>query len=258
MNIIDIKQCGYDRVVDMKRIEFILKELSNKVPPNGDILDVGCGNGVISRLLGKYGYQVQGIDVSDKAIETARKLTVMANVRFDVMSAEELRATKVKYDAIICSEVLEHLHDPSSLLQVLYDSLKDGGRLVVTVPNGNGPREMLVTKPVISLRNKNNRLWRMILRVKTGLGYSGTTVQSDADNLDHVQFFSKKDLKQLSSSNNFRIVKFGSSNFIEDVFPLSLVSRRSRTVQRVDCKLADILPVGFTGGFMTIWEKNII
>lgn len=255
MNTVDINQYEYDRVADIKRLNFIIRSLKTSIPANGRILDVGCGNGVISRHLGKYGYHVLGIDVSNKSVEAARKLNMLENVRFGVMSAEELVTTGIKYDAIICSEVLEHLRDPSSLLRVLFSSLKDQGKLVVTVPNGRGPREMLVTRPVLRMRRKNNWIWKLVKRMKLGLGYKGTTVQSNADNLDHVQFFSRRDLERLSTANNFRIVKFGKANFVEDVFPVSFLAKRFRTLQTLDCKVADILPSRLTGGFFTVWEK---
>ena len=161
-----------------------------------------------------------------------------------------------QYDAIICSEVLEHLNDPGSLLNVLRSSLKDSGKLIVTVPNGKGPRETFVTKPVLNMRKKNNWIWRMLNKTKQGLGYSGTTVQSAADNLDHIQFFSKKDLEVLSQSHQFKIIRFGKANFVEDVFPFSFFTKKIKFLQKLDCKVADVLPLTFTGGFFTVWEKN--
>ena len=87
------------------------------------------------------------------------------------------------------------------------------------------------------------------------MGYSGTTVQSAADNLDHIQFFSKKDLEQLSRKHGFRITGFGKANFVEDVFPFSFFAKRITLLQKIDCKIADLLPTRFTGGFFSVWEK---
>jgi 2-polyprenyl-3-methyl-5-hydroxy-6-metoxy-1,4-benzoquinol methylase len=246
----------YDRIADRKRVDFIADVLHESLPANGKILDVGCGNGVISRHLGRLGFNVLGIDVSEKTIEMARAIEPMPNVRFMKKSAEELVASGEKYDAVICSEVLEHLHDPGALLKVLHQSLAENGKLIVTVPNGKGPRESFVTKPILNLRRKNNWVWRTVVKFKSMLGYKGTTVQSAADNLDHVQFFSKKDLEQLSNQYGFRITGFGKANFVEDVFPFSLFAKRLVFLQKLDCKIADILPYQFTGGFFTVWEKN--
>lgn len=253
------KHYEYDRIADRKRVDFIADVLENRLPPNARILDVGCGNGVISRHLGRLGFSVLGIDVSEKTIDIANSLTKdIPNVTFKKKSAEELVAEGQQYDAVICSEVLEHLNDPGSLLKVLYQTLSPKGKLIVTVPNGRGPRETFVTKPVLNLRRKNNWLWKMIVGVKKSMGYSGTTVQSAADNLDHIQFFSKNDLEALSRKHGFRITGMGKANFVEDVFPFSFFAKRIKVLQKLDCKIADILPYRFTGGFFTVWEKNSV
>jgi SAM-dependent methyltransferase len=247
----------YDRIADRKRVDFIAAVLQEGLAPNARILDVGCGNGVISRHLGSLGFQVLGVDVSEKTIENARAATTLPNVQFQTKSAEELVASGERYDAVICSEVLEHLTDPGALLKVLYATLKEDGKLIVTVPNGQGPRELFVTRPVLHLRNGNSIWWRGLNRIKGMLGYKGTTVQSAADNLDHIQFFSKKDLEDLSRANHFTITRFGKANFIEDVFPFSFFARKIPFLQKLDCKIADILPTRFTGGFFSVWEKTI-
>jgi 2-polyprenyl-3-methyl-5-hydroxy-6-metoxy-1,4-benzoquinol methylase len=246
----------FERIADRKRIDFITDFLKSSLPSNASILDVGCGNGVISRHLGRFGFKVTGIDVSEKAIDKAQSLNQFSNVKFMIKSAEDLITEGIKYDAIICSEVLEHLNDPDALLEVLHKSLSRNGKLIITVPNGNGPRESLVTKPVLKLRTKNNWLWKLIIATKRKLGYNGTTIQSDADNLDHVQFFSKKDIQRLSLKHNLKIIRFGKANFVEDVFPFSFFAKRIKVLQKLDCRLADWLPYYFTGGFFFVCEKN--
>lgn len=246
----------YDRLADRKRLDFIAGAVQGRFSDKARILDVGCGNGVISRHLGKLGFNVLGIDVSEAAIEKARQLNNMDNVKFEVLSAEQLVADGQTFDAVICSEVLEHLSQPSALLKVLHQSIKPEGILIVTVPNGAGPRELLVTRPVLKMREQNGIAWKMVQKLKGGLGYNGTTVQSAASNLDHIQFFKRNDLRRLSEENNFRIVGFGKANFIEDVFPFSFVTKRVPALQWLDCKVADLLPYQFTGGFFSVWEKK--
>jgi SAM-dependent methyltransferase len=246
----------FERIADIKRLNFIIDALKKRLPEGAEVLDVGCGNGVISRSLGAEGFRVRGIDVSEKAIARAKELNKLPNVSFDVVSAEQLVADGRRYYAIICSEVLEHLHEPGRLLGVLNQSLEQDGILIVTVPNGNGPRELFVTRPVISLQKKNNRTWRFVQGVKRLFGYKGTTVQSSADDLTHIQFFTKNSLEKLAGENRFRIVLFGKTNFIEDVFPFSFLAKRIKALQKLDCQFAELLPYSFTGGFVTIWEKD--
>jgi ubiquinone/menaquinone biosynthesis C-methylase UbiE len=245
----------FKKIVDIKRVNFIVDALKTHLPEGAEVLDVGCGNGVISRYLGSQGFVVRGVDVSDKAIERARSLNTFPNVRFEVVSAEQLVADGQRYHAVVCSEVLEHLNEPGKLLKVLYQILHDDGVLVVTVPNGKGPRESLVTRPVQRMQKKNGWVWRVVNKFKQSLGYKGTTVQSAADDLTHIQFFTRPSLEKLATENTFRIVRFGKTNFIEDVFPFSFLTKKIRILQKWDCALADVLPYQFTGGFVTVWEK---
>ena len=245
----------YNKVADQKRLAFIVNNVKRMIPNQGMILDVGCGNGIISTTLGQLGYRVKGIDVSEKAVQKAQRHNQLDNVVFEVADAEELVATHVTYDVIICSEVLEHLKNPSDLLQILHQLLKNTGILLVTVPNGLGPREVMVTRPTLKLRKDSSWLWKSLSDVKRILKYEGATVQSDADNLDHVQFFSKQAIYALSKRNDFTVERFESTNFIEDVFPFSLLTRRFVLLQKLDCWLADRLPHFFTSGFVMVWRK---
>ena len=246
----------FERIADIKRLNFIIEILEKRLPSGAEVLDVGCGNGVISRSLGEKGFTVKGIDVSEKAIGRAQELNKYPNVRFEVISAEKLVADGHRYHAVICSEVLEHLNDPGKLLNVLHQLLHQDGVLIVTVPNGKGARELLVTRPVIALQKKNNWMWKGVQKMKTAFGYKGTTVQSSADDLTHIQFFTKSSLRQLANATRFSIVRFGKTNFIEDVFPFSFFTKRIKALQKFDCAIAELLPDRLTGGFMTVWEKN--
>src|ERR1700759_3719495 len=109
----------FQRITDIKRVNFIVDALKANLPEGAEVLDVGCGNGVISRYLGGKGFNVQGVDVSEKAIEKARSLNHYSNVKFDVISAEQLVANGRQYHAVICSEVIEHLNEPAKLLNVV-------------------------------------------------------------------------------------------------------------------------------------------
>lgn len=243
------------RIADKKRVEFITCAIS-RFAPGSSILDIGCGNGIISKAIASIGYKVTGIDVSEKTIAEARTFNSHPDIEFKVIPAGELRPEPSKYHAIICSEVLEHLTDPLSLLGIIHSSLKEDGTLIVTVPNGRGPRELFITRPVQYIQKKDNFLSRSLTLAKKKLGYSGTTVQSSADDLSHVQFFTPRTLRRLATSAGFQIDIIKKTNFMEQVFPFSLLTRKNLLLQKMDCALAELLPLGFTSGFMTIWKKS--
>lgn len=244
----------FERIADIKRCDFIRSAIVANCKCGSSVLDFGCGNGIISMELGRAGFQVTGVDVSEKTIATARSHNSFENVRFEV--CDHAKHFSQNYDAIVCSEVLEHLAEPAELLRQLHRVLEAAGILVVTVPNGRGPRELLVTKPVQNLRQKNGAAWRMLSNVKSKMGYTGVTAQSDAEDLRHLQFFTRASLAKLAAATGFTIESTSPSNFIEQVFPFSLLTKNSLALQRADCFLADHLPLSFTSGFMSVWKKK--
>jgi 2-polyprenyl-3-methyl-5-hydroxy-6-metoxy-1,4-benzoquinol methylase len=245
----------YSKAEDLKRLNFIYSNIEDAIGENGKVLDVGCGNGNISLFLGQKGYNVKGIDISADAIKVAKERNPYEHVEFEVRPAEELRDNGERYKAVVCSEVLEHLDEPNKLVDVLYDILDDDGILVVTVPNGYGPREVLMTKPMQAIYKKGGWMKNLLMGTKSSLGYSGTTVQSAAEDLTHVQFFSRKALRALAGGSKFKIEKMRNANFVEAVFPYSFLTNRIMALQKLDCAVADVLPIGFTSGFYTVWKK---
>jgi 2-polyprenyl-3-methyl-5-hydroxy-6-metoxy-1,4-benzoquinol methylase len=246
----------YKNFEDIKRLNFISSQIKTQIPTNGKILDVGCGNGNISLYLGSLNYDVKGIDVSDESIRYAQNRNALPNVKFQCISAEELTINEERFDAIVCSEVLEHLEKPEVLLKTLAQLLKANGIILITVPNGFGPREVLITKPMQWLTKKNNWLTKSILKLKHVLGYSGTTLQSSNEDLTHIQFFSWQAIQKICLQNALELKEANKANFVEAVFPFSLFTRHSRVLQKLDCKIADTLPITWVSGFYTVWQKK--
>lgn len=246
----------FERIADKKRVDFIITALCSHSPKNSFVLDMGCGNGYISKAAADKGFSVIATDVSEKTINEARILNPHQNVSYRVLRQKDLEAETGRYDAIICSEVLEHLAEPYALLLILHRCLKENGVLIATVPNGRGPRELFVTRPVQYLLRKNNFLSRSLKKFKNLLGYTGQTQQSSADDLTHLQFFTVRTLKLLAERSGFAILTIAKTNFIEQVFPVSLLTKKIKALQRFDCAVAEVLPLALTSGFMSVWRKK--
>jgi len=247
-----INKTSYIREEDLKRLKFIQSAIINLNKPGAKVLDVGCGNGNNSRQLASLGFEVLGIDISNSTINEANRLNTYANLKFECIAAEKLSIVN-KFDAIICCEVVEHIHQPAPVIQTLTNLLKKDGVLIVTVPNGYGPREVIMTKPMQAAM-KNKFTWSIIAGAKKLLGFKGSTIQSEAEDLMHVQFFTKKSLIKLLQNQGLVLQKFKPTNFMESVLPFSIVANRVNALQKFDNWLADQLPISFSSGFMTTWK----
>lgn len=107
--------------------------LFNMLSAKGKILDVACGSGDLGRHA-PQGCTMYGFDhdVKVKSIKGYKEAKVV-----DLEKVKYLPYAKGFFDGVICKDILEHLDDPLAATQKIAAALRDGGRLLITVPNAN-------------------------------------------------------------------------------------------------------------------------
>ncbi len=166
------------------------------------ILDYGCGTGEhVTFPLAEAGHVVLGVDVHERSIEQARSSKRLPNLEFRVSTSQPI-GKENDFDAIICSEVLEHLAAPADLLAFFYSRLNADGRLIITTPNGRGAYEILC-----ALERYLHRvgLHQVIRSMKSPAEAKDTKGFLNTDSR-HVQFFSLKQLNMLFNHAGFKVI----------------------------------------------------
>jgi len=105
-----------------------------------NILDVGCGGGLLSEALASKGGLVTGIDISEHLIEVADEHSQQANLNISyVCTTVEGFSTGHEnfFDIVTCMELLEHVPDPQSVINACMHLLKPGGLLFLSTLNRN-------------------------------------------------------------------------------------------------------------------------
>jgi 2-polyprenyl-3-methyl-5-hydroxy-6-metoxy-1,4-benzoquinol methylase len=99
--------------------------------PKGKLVDVGCGDGEMLQFAIQMGWDGFGLELDPQAISAGRKkgLTVLEG------GYETLDDYPLLFDCIICSHVLEHVHEPMEALEKMMGALKPGGVLLLSCPN---------------------------------------------------------------------------------------------------------------------------
>lgn len=164
---------------------------------NKQILDIGCHDGTISRLIALNRNEVRGIDISETNVNSARKKGILAH-KVDI-EKDRLPFPKESFDVIVATEIIEHIYDTDKFLETIYSLLKKGGFLVLTTPNlaTLGRRTML-------LMGKNPLI--------------EVSCDKKTYNVGHIRYFIKTTLLEL----------LGKHGFIIDIFRSDVVNFNNR------------------------------
>ena len=108
-----------------------LARLARSFPARGTLLDVGLASGEFALMAQQDGWQVAGLDVSERACELARA----QGIRAWAGALEEIDFSGERFDVIHLSHVFEHFVDPRAALRVMRGVMGPGSLLLVEVPN---------------------------------------------------------------------------------------------------------------------------
>ena len=159
-----------------------------------NILDIGCGGGLLSEPMARLGANVTGIDASDKNIKIAKLHAKKnkLNINYFCSSPEKLK-TKKKFDVILNMEIIEHVDDINFFIKSCSKLLKKNGLMFVATLN-----KTLKSYVFAIIGAEYVLRWLPI----------GTH--------DWEKFVKPEDLKNILSKNNLKIEKIDGMNF--DIF----------------------------------------
>ena len=108
---------------------------------NKNVVDVGCGGGILSDSMARRGAQVLGIDLATKSLRVAQLHAMEVqtpNVKYQEISAEALAHERPgAFDVVTCMEMLEHVPDPASVVLACAKLVKPGGHVFFSTLNRN-------------------------------------------------------------------------------------------------------------------------
>lgn len=119
-------------------LEVFSAEAESMRPFEGlDMLDVGCGGGLVTEPFARMGAKVTGIDAGAAAIDVANAHAEAMGLEIDYQRAtvEQLAASGAQYDIVCALEIIEHVADPEAFIAALSQVIKPGGVLFMSTLN---------------------------------------------------------------------------------------------------------------------------
>jgi SAM-dependent methyltransferase len=178
--------------------QFLVRRILERLSPNRQgldrILDIGCGTGIVLKLLEGFGTSY-GMELSPDAIQFLRNRGLNLVVRSDADQSIPFKDNA--FSAITCLDVLEHLDNDLTLLKEMGRVCKPGGHVIVTVP----AFKILWSPHDVALHHKRRYTRKPTLDKVSGLGY--TVIKASYYNVSlFFPILLVRKLKLLFSSKN--------------------------------------------------------
>ena len=125
-------------------LPFILEKVN--LPPNAQILEIGCGEGGVLKAFIERGFTCYGIDLSPSRIENAKKILkeevekkLVAFYAFDIHDDQHFGHLFGKIDLVILKDAIEHIYDQEKFMTALHKFIKPEGSVFLSFPPWRNP-----------------------------------------------------------------------------------------------------------------------
>jgi 2-polyprenyl-3-methyl-5-hydroxy-6-metoxy-1,4-benzoquinol methylase len=204
--------------MDLEKIEGTILSLSPFLRTRYDfsrfkdqqVLDLGCGSGVLSCCFAKQGARVSSVDLTEAGVKMARRNTKAQGLDVSVirMDAEKMAFGRAKFDYVFSWGVLHHTKNMDTALAEVNRILKPGGKGLIMVYHKNSVVYYL------------HGLYWLLLKGKLFSGYTLKSVQDFYTDGYYHRYLRKKDLSARLRSVGLEPVQFSVTQYQKKILPI--------------------------------------
>lgn len=136
------------RAENKLRAPWVAEEIKKQIGSHAQVLDVGCGAGLLTNHLSSKGFRTTGIDISESSLAVAKQTDPTGTVNYLHANAYALPFPNECFDVVCAMDILEHVEEPSLLIAEASRVLKPGGIFFFHTFNRNLLSYLLIIKGV--------------------------------------------------------------------------------------------------------------
>lgn len=185
----DLGAKNYDKNVRKfeKAYKLSVDKILENVNTKSDVLEIGCGTGIITFEIARFVHQIEGIDLSEKMLQMAKnkqKRKSGENITFKTGDAYYLKYDDASFDTVLLFNTLHVFKSPGLVLKEIHRVLKQNGKLITAT---DCYAEKTSFKSSIMLSAEKMAKWLGIIK--------------------YLSFYKKEDLEALIQENGFHITE---------------------------------------------------
>lgn len=160
--------CQPLHIINNIRFNYIKSKINIK---NKNILDIGCGGGILTEKLALHGGNIIAIDKSKELIKIAKSRSkLLSNINYiNIDTTEFLNRNKEKFDIILCMEVLEHIKNKNQVIDLIKYIMNENSFLIISSLNKNLVtyiKIILFAEYIIKKIPKNTHIFENFIKIK--------------------------------------------------------------------------------------------
>ncbi|WP_371378929.1 bifunctional 2-polyprenyl-6-hydroxyphenol methylase/3-demethylubiquinol 3-O-methyltransferase UbiG [Thalassotalea aquiviva] len=158
------------------RRNFIISHVGSLQDLN--VIDVGCGGGILAESLARIGANVTGIDMGQEPLNVAKLHALECGIELDyekITAEQKAQQQAGQYDIVTCMEMLEHVPDPASIVRACADMVKPGGYVFFSTLNKTAKSYLfaiVAAEKVLKLVPQGTHDWDKFIRPSQLIGWA--------------------------------------------------------------------------------------
>lgn len=183
---------------------------------NKNILDLGCGGGILTEKLAQHGAKITALDKSKELIKIAKSRLIFSSTEINYLNMDIinfLKKCKTKFDIIICMELLEHIENienKHTIINLSKNILNKNGVIIISSLNKNiltYIKIILFGEFILKKLHKNTHTFYKLIKLNEIKNYENKLTITDIKEIKYDSIFKYSKIKKIPEINYILTLK---------------------------------------------------